>query len=104
MRLLRWNTIVHLCASLILAWTAVDLLVPKLCAAETFTVSTEASHDADDSPVQPDSDCFCCSHTVTPMSCDAVLGVIMIVGSATFPTSELPLGVSRLLYHPPLKA
>ena len=81
-----------------------DLLVPELCAAESFTVSGEASHGDDESPVQADSDCFCCSHTVTPRSNDAVFGVVMTVGTATFPTSELPLGVSRLLYHPPLQA
>ncbi len=84
-------------------WTAVDLLVPQLCAAETTTVSGDVSHD-DESPVRPDSDCFCCSHTVKPMTCDAALAVVTTVGVATFPTATLSLGVPRLLYHPPLQA
>jgi len=102
--LLRWKTIVHLCASLILVWTAVDLLVPELCAAEEMTVAGDSSHESNESPVQPDSDCFCCSHTVSPMSCDAVFAAVTSAGVGTFPTADLALGVSPLLYHPPLKA
>jgi hypothetical protein len=102
--LLRWKTIVHLCASLILVWTAVDLLVPELCAAEEITVAGDSSHESDESPVQPDSDCFCCSHTVSPMSCDAIFAVVTTAGVGPFPTADLALGVSPLLYHPPLQA
>jgi hypothetical protein len=102
-RLFRWQSIVHLCACAILMWTVVDLLVPQLCAAESTTVAGDASHE-DQSPVRPDSDCFCCSHIVSPVSGDAVFAVVTTVGVSTFPAVNLPLGVSPLLYHPPLQA
>lgn len=104
MPLLRWKTIVHLCASLILVWTAVDLLVPELCAAEEMTVAGDSSHESNESPVQPDSDCFCCSHTVSPMPCDAIFAVVTSASVEAIPMGDLALGVSPLLYHPPLQA
>jgi hypothetical protein len=103
-RLLRWQSVIHLCACVILTWTAVDLLVPQLCAAESSTLAGDVSHSDDESPERPDSDCFCCSHIVTPVSCEAVFALVTVVDVVAFPTSRLSLGVPRLLYHPPLQA
>lgn len=84
-----------------------DLLVPQLCAAESTTLAGDVSgqsHEDDESPIRPDSDCFCCSHTVSPMSCDAVFAVLTTVGDGIASVGNLTLGVSPLLYHPPLQA
>lgn len=104
MRLFRWQSIVHLCACAILMWTAVDLLVPQLCAAEVAPSATETSHNDDESPVRPEADCFCCSHTVSPVSIDVAMIVVNLAGFVTTSAIRLPLGVDRPLYHPPLQA
>lgn len=94
----------RLCACVILTWTAVDLLAPQLCAAEPVTIAGVASHESDGSPVRPDSDCFCCSHLVTPMAFDVVFAVSMATVEPALRQTDLPLGVPRTLYRPPLLA
>lgn len=83
-----------------------DLLVPQMCAAESITVAGDASGrpQDDESPVRPDSDCFCCSHTVSPTPCDTAVVLVTTVGDKIDPVGNLTLGVSPLIYHPPLQA
>lgn len=100
----RWQTIVRLSVCVILTWTVIDLVAPQLCAAEQSAGVSMTSHQSDESPVDRDADCFCCSHTVSPMTLDVAftLGTRIVIGAR--PPHRLALGVPRTLYHPPLTA
>jgi hypothetical protein len=96
-RTIRRHIVVRIVTCLLLTWAAVDLLVPELC-------SSEAAVQDGGKPISQDTDdCFCCcSHTEKALTVAVSFseGVPVIV--ERFPADNLPTGVPRSLYHPPL--
>ncbi len=88
----------------LLAWTAIDLLAPQLCDAETETIPTEASSSTSmpAPPSVPIDDCFCCSQTVDPVSLDLAHTEGEPIALPPTPDERPSPGVAPLLYHPPL--
>ena len=105
------QTVVRMVAIILLAWTAVDLCAPSLCASEAVAIAnpsrtngsarlTAHPANAGDCGDQQD-DCFCCSHavdlrTVTFRVSAAV--PLQLIGPST------PLvtpAVTSPPYHPP---
>jgi len=98
----RWQAIVRFSVCVILAWTAIDILAPQLCAAEQSAGVATTSDQSDELPVG--SDCFCCSHTVSPMSLDVAFSLDARIVLEDEPSQSLVMGVPSSVYHPPLTA
>ena len=108
----RFRNLVRATAWLFLAWTAVDLGVPSLCALDheperPRIYSSSALMDArssnetsPDAPVHVD-DCFCCSHcvNVTPMHCPEILTIART--DTALPSDSAPVAAGYPPYHPP---
>ena len=106
-----FRIVVRATAWLFLAWTAVDLGFPSLCALDqehepprVFSSplmdapsTNETTHDA---PVHID-DCFCCSHcvNVTAMQSPATLTIART--DAALPIDSVPVAAGYPPYHPP---
>ena len=89
--------IVRLAVYVLLAWTAVDLLVPQLCNAESFGQSSSQS------PAAPQGDdCFCCTlvEDPEPFRIQAVAAPRVILNEV--PTDDVAPGFPSPPYHPPL--
>jgi hypothetical protein len=96
---------------LLLAWTALDLSMPALCAAESVALVGMASvpsargvqrdGSAHEIPAGQQDDCFCCSHSVDlrPLLFSATPSGVVTVGSQS--VSGLPSAPPSTLYHPP---
>ena len=109
----RFRKLIRATAWLFLAWTAVDLGVPSLCALDQERESspiysssgridgTSTSNDgAPDAPVHVD-DCFCCSHcvNVTAIHTPAILTIART--DADLPADGVPVPAGYPPYHPP---
>jgi len=114
---LRW------CATVLLLWTAIDMMAPGLCAlerehdeevavaADATTVDDDAAGaafeqalpPADDSPSVPHvDDCFCCSHCVDMWRLDAVAAPADLVQHFVLHQRRVVDNVPPPPYHPPL--
>jgi hypothetical protein len=98
-RELRQHFIARFFVCVLLTWTAVDLLVPQLCDAESLSKASAPS-----SAPSQGADCFCCSHAVDTVKFEVVFvdGVTVIVDDC--PPAPLSPGVSPRLYHPPIQS
>jgi hypothetical protein len=120
---LRW------CATVLLLWTAIDMMAPGLCALEreheesvvagaaAFEASadqpgiaaaaTMAPNDAlppagDSTPDQHVDDCFCCSHCVDMWRLDAVAAPADLVRHFVVREQRPADNIPPPPYHPPL--
>jgi hypothetical protein len=110
---LRW------CATVLLLWTAIDMMAPGLCALErehddaavaaaaatgAVAVALEgALPPADDSTSVPHvDDCFCCSHCVDMWRLDAVAAPADLVQHFVVREHRAVDNVPPPPYHPPL--
>ncbi len=102
-------TLSRLLACLLLAWTAIDLAVPSLCALEDElrTVSVAGQAVAPSSDAAPDAqpshvdDCFCCSHCVDVKPATRPLGVSAVTTNVSALVEQAPRLDGDPLYHPP---
>lgn len=120
--MLRW------CATVLLVWTAVDMMAPGLCALErehddvaVAAVGAEAgAFDAaggvrarvapdetlppagDSTPAPHVDDCFCCSHCVDVWRLDAVAAPADLVRRFVVREQRVVDNVPPPPYHPPL--
>jgi hypothetical protein len=97
-RAIRRHFVVRIVTCLLLTWAAADLLVPELCNVEA------AVQDDGGAPSSQDrDDCFCCcSHTEKALTVTVSFSEGIPVVVERFPADNLPVGVPRSLYHPPL--
>jgi hypothetical protein len=97
-RAIRRHIVIRVVTCLLLTWAGVDLIVPALCNAEALVQdggSVPRSQDRDD--------CFCCcSHTEAGLTVTVSFSDGVPVVVERFPADNLPAGVPRSLYHPPL--
>jgi hypothetical protein len=104
---LRW------CATVLLLWTAIDVMAPRLCALEreheesAASVSTVASDralpPANDSTSAPHvDDCFCCSHCVDIWRLDAAGAPADLIQRFVIHEQRPVEFVPPPPYHPPL--
>ena len=97
-RAIRRHIVVRIVTCLLLTWAAVDLLVPELCSSEA------AVQDGGGAPTSQDTDdCFCCcSHTEKALTITVSFADGIPIVVEPFPADDMPVGVPRSLYHPPL--
>lgn len=93
---LRRHFIVRLVIYVLLTWTAVDLLVPQLCAAENFAQA--ASNQAPDRA----DDCFCCTLIEDPQPFCVVVETVVSVAPKVVLADDVASGFPQPLYHPPV--
>jgi hypothetical protein len=119
---LRW------CATVLLLWTAIDMMAPGLCALEREhdDVSVAAAADAagasddaagvtarvaldealppagDSTPATHIDDCFCCSHCVDVWRLDAVAAPADLIQRFVVHDQRVVDNVPPPPYHPPL--
>jgi hypothetical protein len=104
---LRW------CATVLLLWTAIDVMAPGLCALEREheESSAAASSVAPDRALPPTSDstsaphvddCFCCSHCVDIWRLDAVGAPADLIQRFVIHEQRPVEFVPPPPYHPPL--
>lgn len=80
----------------LLTWTAADLLVPQLCAAEQVGQST-----SNPAPDRGD-DCFCCTLIEDPQPfCVVVVAVVRVAPEIVLP-EDVASGFPAPPYHPPV--
>ena len=108
----RFGTFVRATAWLFLAWTAVDLTVPSLCALDreqdpALIYSSDARvdvaptpHSTTPAPVHVD-DCFCCSHCVNMTAIHALASLSLGRTDTPLPADRMPLAAGYPPYHPP---
>lgn len=111
MRSPRFHRIVRIGVMVLLAWTALDLTAPSLCALDAEGQSTDAAYSVNDTepsipadvPAEPGhvDDCFCCSHCVEPTALPAPAGLEFVVTQYRALPDSLPLSAALPLYHPP---
>ena len=107
--MLRW------CATVLLLWTAIDMMAPGLCALErehddaavaagaAGAAFAQALPPADDSTSVPHvDDCFCCSHCVDMWRLDAVAAPADLVQHFVLHQRCVVDNVPPPPYHPPL--
>ena len=107
--MLRW------CATVLLLWTAIDMMAPGLCALErehddaavaagaAGAAFAQALPPADDSTSVPHvDDCFCCSHCVDMWRLDAVAAPADLVQHFVMHERRAVDNVPPPPYHPPL--
>ena len=98
----RHNAVARFFVCLLLAWTALDLLAPELCEAESAISSTAGSTErSPQAPHAPD-DCFCCSNTVNSTIYSVTFTFSERIPVALATVRDLSAGIPRSLYHPPL--
>ena len=110
MRSPQFRRIVRAVALTFLAWTAVDLGVPTLCALDNElpqaytsapTIHTPSNEGGTPSrPVHID-DCFCCSHCVNVTALAAPAGLALAIQAPPLPAEFLPVALGYPPYHPP---
>jgi hypothetical protein len=103
---LRW------CATVLLLWTAIDVMAPGLCALEREHEETAAAATvaparalppAGDSTSAPHvDDCFCCSHCVDIWRLDAVAAPADLIQRFVIHEQRPADHVPPPPYHPPL--
>ena len=106
----RFRKISRAAAWVLLAWVAVDLGNPSLCALDqdvpVMPLSAAAldAHpaggDTPDLPVHID-DCFCCSHCVNLSSVQGAASLAWAGLPVPLPADAAPLPTAYPLYHPP---
>jgi hypothetical protein len=100
------------CATVLLLWTAIDVMAPGLCALEREHEETAAAATvapdralppAGDSTSAPHvDDCFCCSHCVDIWRLDAVAAPADLVRRFVARERRAADPVPSPPYHPPL--
>ena len=111
MRSPRFRRIVRIIAVVLLAWTALDLTAPSLCALEAdverpgsgHAAITAAASTPPGAPVEEAhvDDCFCCSHCVEPTAVPAPSGLQFVVNRYRTLPDGIPPSPVLQLYHPP---
>ena len=106
----RLRTTARTVAWVLLAWVAVDLGVPNLCALEReqgFAISGSSTAVAPDDgggiPIAPPhvDDCFCCSHCVDVTQVSGATAPPLADTRVVLPPAAIPFPFGLSLYHPP---
>lgn len=109
-----WRRFVRVVTTLLLLWTAADLISPSLCGLEVEARQTTASAaltegfasgPAGPPPAVPRQieDCFCCSHCVdVPPAAREPKATIGDLKHEPAPCPRKPRNVGDPHYHPPL--
>ena len=108
----RFGRLLRATAWLFLAWTVIDLAVPRLCALdrEQAPVPIHSSAARIDVPSAPlgttptpvhVDDCFCCSHCVNVTGIHAPASLALARTEPPLPTAWMPLTDGYPQYHPP---
>lgn len=109
----RFRKLIRATAWLFLAWTALDLGVPSLCAldqeresppiyssSERIAAPSTPNESTPDAPVHVD-DCFCCSHCVNVTALHALATLAFVGTDLALPSDSVPVAAGYPPYHPP---
>ncbi len=106
----RFGAAVRAVAWVLLAWVALDLGVPSLCALDREGQSTPLSSTAIYTPAgdngMPDQsvhidDCFCCSHCVNVASVSDIATPLLVDNRSLPPLTRSLFLAAYPPYHPP---
>lgn len=106
----RFRTTARTVAWVLLAWVAVDLGVPNLCALEreqgfasagSSTVIAPADDGGTPPPPAHVDDCFCCSHCVDMTRLSGAVTPPLAETRIVLPPAAIPFPFGLSLYHPP---
>jgi hypothetical protein len=100
-----WRLLARVSAIVLLTWTAVDLMFPECCLAETLWVTEDAADSSDaPRPSQPPvDDCFCCAMCIDTGVHSRLLRIEAVRTLFAEPLRHLASRVADL-DHPPQNA